>query len=99
MMALPDPLQGVPVSPAQGSTAVYFTTQDLKLFSAASHDRNPLHISETYARATPYGEPVVFGMLGAMAALGQLKERDDKVLQRISLEFRNPLSIGVPYRF
>lgn len=79
-------------------TTVCFTTQDLALFSAASHDRNPLHISEEYARATPYGEPVVFGMLGALAALGQLPARNDRVLQSVSLEFRNPLTVGVPYR-
>ena len=97
-MALPDPPQGVPSS-SQRTTTVTFTAQDLSLFSAASHDLNPLHISESYARATPYGEPVVFGMLGALAALGQLQERNNRVLQRISLEFRNPLAVGVSYRF
>ena len=79
-------------------TTVCFTTQDLALFSAASHDRNPLHISEEYARATPYGEPVVFGILGALAVLGQLPDRDDRVLKSVSLEFRNPLTVGVTYR-
>ncbi|MGZ9189991.1 MAG: SDR family NAD(P)-dependent oxidoreductase, partial [Nitrospira sp.] len=79
-------------------TTVCFTAQDLALFSAASHDRNPLHISEEYARATPYGEPVVFGMLGGLAALGQLPVCGDRVVQRVALEFRNPLTIGVPYR-
>lgn len=97
-MALPDLPQGVPSS-SQRTTTVTFTAQDLSLFSAASHDLNPLHISESYARATPYGEPVVFGMLGALAALGQLQERNNRVLQRISLEFRNPLAVGVSYRF
>ena len=82
----------------QHITTVCFTAQDLALFSAASHDRNPLHLSEEYARATPYGEPVVFGILGALAALGQLAERKEKVLQRVELEFRNPLTVGVPYR-
>ncbi|MEO8340732.1 MAG: MaoC/PaaZ C-terminal domain-containing protein, partial [Nitrospirota bacterium] len=79
-------------------TTVCFTTQDLALFSAASHDRNPLHMSEEYARATPYGEPVVFGILGALAALGQLQDRDDRILKSVSLEFRNPLNVGVTYR-
>jgi NAD(P)-dependent dehydrogenase (short-subunit alcohol dehydrogenase family) len=97
-MALPDPAKDVLFSSPQDTTLVCFTAEDVKLFSAASHDRNPLHISETYARATPYGEPVVFGMLGAMAALGQLQDRDDRILQRISIEFRNPLAMGVPYR-
>lgn len=96
-MELPEPPVGVPSS-LERTTTVCFTTQDLALFSAASHDRNPLHISEQYARATPYGEPVVFGMLGALAALGHLPECDDRVLQGVSLEFRNPLTVGVHYR-
>jgi hypothetical protein len=77
---------------------VRFTTQDLELFSAASHDRNPLHISEEYARTTPYGEPVVFGILGALAALGHLPDRHGMVLADVSLEFRNPMNVGVNYR-
>ena len=70
-------------------TTVCFTTQDLAQFSAASGDRNPLHLSEEYARATPYGEPVVFG---------HLADRQDRLLQRLSVEFRNPLVVGMPYR-
>ena len=77
---------------------VCFTREDLKLFSAASHDRNPLHISEEYAHTTPYGEPVVFGVLGALAALGQLPDRQRMVLASVSLEFRNPMTLGVNYR-
>ncbi|MGC3974615.1 MAG: MaoC/PaaZ C-terminal domain-containing protein [Nitrospira sp.] len=46
-------------------TTVRFTKQDLARFSGASRDRNPLHISEDYARTTPYAEPVVFGVLGS----------------------------------
>ena len=64
---------------------VCFTKQDLELFSAASHDRNPLHISEEYARTTPYGEPVVFGILGALAALSHLPDRQGMVLGGVSL--------------
>ena len=85
-----------PASPLH-ITTVSFTAQDLALFSAASHDRNPLHISEEYARATPYGEPVVFGIVGALAALGQLPQQEERVLQRVELEFRNPLTVGMPY--
>ena len=48
-------------------TTVCFTTQDLDLFNAASHDRNPLHLSDEHARAMPYVELVVFGILGALS--------------------------------
>ncbi|MCW5797578.1 MAG: SDR family NAD(P)-dependent oxidoreductase [Nitrospira sp.] len=80
-------------------TTVRFTKQDLARFSAASRDRNPLHISEDYARTTPYAEPVVFGLLGLLAGLGQLSKRNDRHLRHISVEFRNPLCLDVPYRF
>ena len=79
------------------STNICFTTEDMALFSTASHDRNPLHVSHVYARATPYGEPVVFGILGALAALSHLPDRSDMVLREVSLEFRNPMTVGVDY--
>ena len=79
-------------------TTVSFTTQDLAGFSEASRDRNPLHLSDEYARTTPYAEPVVFGILGTLAALGQLPGCKDRLLQNISVEFRNPLAVGIPYR-
>lgn len=81
-----------------GATTVCFTREDLARFSAASHDPNPLHISEEYARATPYGEPVVFGMLSVLACLGHLPDRPHDRLQSLSVEFRNPLEVGVSYR-
>ena len=77
---------------------VRFTKQDLARFSAASRDRNPLHISEDYARTTPYAEPVVFGVLSLLAGLGHLSTRHGRQLQHLSVEFRNPLSLDVPYR-
>ena len=94
-MAPAEAPSGARPSPPHVST-VCFTTQDLARFSAASRDRNPLHLSEEYARSTPYGEPVVFGMLGVLVALGHLADRQDRLLQRLSVEFRNPLSVGIP---
>ncbi|MBX3237771.1 MAG: SDR family NAD(P)-dependent oxidoreductase [Nitrospiraceae bacterium] len=79
-------------------TSIRFLQQDLILFSAASHDRNPLHLSEGYARSTPYAEPVVFGVLGFLAALGQLPDQDSHRLHALSVEFRNPLVMGAEYR-
>ncbi len=75
-----------------------FDRSDLDLFSAASHDRNPLHLSETYARRTPYGEPVVYGVLGGLAALAHTAERSLLAVSGISMTFRHPLFTGVDYR-
>ena len=77
---------------------IRFAPEDLQLFRGASHDANPLHVSAEYARATAYGEPVVFGILGAMAAAGCLQEHPERVLREAELEFCNPLYTGVDYR-
>lgn len=84
-----------------GSSSTHFVTltpDDLLLFSEASHDRNPLHLSAAYSRQTAYGRNVAFGILGALAALGQLEHRPQKTLKKIVLEFPNPMFPGISYR-
>ncbi len=77
---------------------VRFDDAALRLFAAASHDVNPLHRSESYARRTAFGECVVFGMLGALAALGRLSPRPGRSLTRLSVEFAGPMFVGVDYQ-
>ena len=66
---------------------IRFERADLDLFSAASHDRNPLHLCDQYARRTAYGEPVVFGIFGALAALGCLGNRWGQPLRSAGARF------------
>jgi NAD(P)-dependent dehydrogenase (short-subunit alcohol dehydrogenase family)/acyl dehydratase len=77
---------------------ISFTEQDVALFSQASGDRNPLHLSAEYARRTPYGQPVVFGCLGAMACLGHIRLPVGWSATSLEAEFRRPMFIGVDYR-
>jgi NAD(P)-dependent dehydrogenase (short-subunit alcohol dehydrogenase family) len=88
---------GAGITDAQGSRKLSFSPDDLELFSSASHDRNPLHTSADYARKTPYGERVVFGVLGGLACLGRLKDRPDFHLSSITLDFINPMFMGIDY--
>jgi NAD(P)-dependent dehydrogenase (short-subunit alcohol dehydrogenase family)/acyl dehydratase len=85
------------VTPASESELLRISAEEMRLFSAASHDLNPLHVSPEFARRTPFGEPVVFGVLGALAALGHLHERPRAEPASLSLEFRSPLLVGVSY--
>jgi NAD(P)-dependent dehydrogenase (short-subunit alcohol dehydrogenase family)/acyl dehydratase len=82
---------------SQSDTPIRFTTSELELFSAASRDHNPLHMSAVYARSTPYGQPVVFGVLGLVKCLGRLRERPDHVLAGVRAEFSQPAFVGVDY--
>jgi NAD(P)-dependent dehydrogenase (short-subunit alcohol dehydrogenase family)/acyl dehydratase len=77
---------------------VRFSPADVDAFAAASHDVNPLHVSEAYARSTPFGRRVVHGMLAALACLGRLPDRPGERLERLAVEFKSPLFAGVPYR-
>jgi NAD(P)-dependent dehydrogenase (short-subunit alcohol dehydrogenase family) len=76
---------------------IRFMAEDLDLFSAASNDKNPLHLSEEYARLTPYGNRVVFGVLNALTALAAVPDRPGRVLSSIELEFFDIALLGVNY--
>lgn len=76
-----------------------FTTEDLELFRSASHDNNPLHTSDDYARRTAYGSRVVYGVLNAIVAMGKggVRDRPGWVLSTIECDFFDVASIGVQY--
>lgn len=77
---------------------VSFAKDDVALFSDASGDRNPLHLSPDYARGTPYGQPVVFGCLGAIACLGHIHLPAGFSPTFLEAEFARPMFVGVSYR-
>jgi NAD(P)-dependent dehydrogenase (short-subunit alcohol dehydrogenase family) len=68
------------------------------LFSEASRDFSPFHFSEDYARSTPYGERVVYGVLGILACLRELTVPEGHTISAIHVEYRSPLLLGVAYQ-
>jgi NAD(P)-dependent dehydrogenase (short-subunit alcohol dehydrogenase family)/acyl dehydratase len=80
-----------------GQPSISFTQHDVTVFSDASGDRNPLHLSQDYARRTPYGQPVVFGCLGAMACLDHLRLPPGWSATSLEAEFSGPIFLGVKY--
>jgi hypothetical protein len=76
---------------------IRFREEQLQLFAAASLDVNPLHFSRKYARATAFGERVVYGMLGFAACLGQLTPPSGKNISNVSVELELPLFLDVDY--
>jgi NAD(P)-dependent dehydrogenase (short-subunit alcohol dehydrogenase family)/acyl dehydratase len=80
------------------SSELSFTAADLAAFAQASRDTNPLHVDAAYARATAFGEPVVYGALSALRALGHLPVRTGQTVATLSAEFRSPLYVGVSYQ-
>jgi hypothetical protein len=78
--------------------SIRFEQDDLELFRHASHDVNPLHTSAIYARRTAFGQPVVFGILGCLAAIGTSRNRPGEVLTEASAIFHGPIFLGIEYR-
>lgn len=78
-------------------THIRFTPENLELFSTASHDRNPLHLSDEYARRTPYGGRVVFGVLDGLTAMRTIPERPGQVLSTVEFEFFDTALLGIDY--
>jgi NAD(P)-dependent dehydrogenase (short-subunit alcohol dehydrogenase family) len=76
---------------------VRFSEEDTRLFSEASGDRNPLHVSMEYASRTAYGERVVFGVLGAIACLSYWQPPIGERVSGITLDFLRPMFLDVNY--
>lgn len=84
-----------PVAPESRSLTI--RAEEMALFASATGDVNPLHLSDDHARRSAYGQRVVYGVLGALAALG----RSGVVPGRLSsahLEFRQAMFLDVEYR-
>jgi NAD(P)-dependent dehydrogenase (short-subunit alcohol dehydrogenase family) len=76
---------------------IRFREEHLHKFRDASWDVNPLHLSEAYAWKTPFGERVVYGVLGLTACLGQIKPPAGRVPSAVRIDFKAALALNVDY--
>lgn len=67
------------------------------VFRSASDDSNPLHCDPEYARRTPFGRCIVFGMAACLKSLGFWASGRSFSLRKIRGEFIRPLLLGVEY--
>jgi NAD(P)-dependent dehydrogenase (short-subunit alcohol dehydrogenase family) len=79
------------------SGSIRHTSEELRQFARVSGDFNPLHTSAAYARRTPWGEPVVFGVLGALRCLALGRPRPQQQLASLSVEFPGAMFAEVSY--
>jgi NAD(P)-dependent dehydrogenase (short-subunit alcohol dehydrogenase family) len=76
---------------------VRFTDDDLRLFSRASSDRNPLHLDSDYSRTTQFGQRVVFGVLGGLCCAGAFDGSSDRGVVGLNFDFVGPVFCGIDY--
>lgn len=72
---------------------------DIEAFAEVSHDTNPVHLDEAYAKTTTFGGRIAHGMLGAAyisAVLGTKLPGPGAIYLSQQLRFRRPVKIGDP---
>jgi acyl dehydratase len=77
-----------------------FSQEQVKAFAEITGDTNPLHLDENYAAATPFGKPIIHGMLAGSVfskILGTLFPGEGTVYVQQTLEFRRPMFVEVEY--
>ncbi len=70
---------------------------DIEAFAAVSGDRNPVHLDEAYASATPFKGRIAHGMLGAAyisAVLGMELPGPGAIYLSQNLAFKRPVRVG-----
>ncbi len=73
------------------------TDTDMRNFSGVSGDTNPMHLNEEYAKSTPFGETIVFGMLTASlisAVIGTKLPGPGCIYMSQTLKFLAPVHVG-----
>lgn len=68
-----------------------FTSSDLQQFRDASGDRNPLHLDSEYAKRTPYGRVVVYGVAVVLRAISEWSRGRAVNLASVRARFHRPI--------
>jgi len=76
------------------------TAADVAAYAEASGDRNPLHLDDSFARSVGFDGVIAHGMftMGHMATAVMAWAGPDAVVERISAQFRAPVSMGEEIR-
>ncbi len=73
------------------------TREHLARFADASGDRNPLHVDDDFARATPYGRCIAQGALVTTAALGVADAETLERVRSLQIQFKQPVFPDAEY--
>ena len=76
------------------------TAADVAAYAEAGGDRNPLHLDDAFARSVGFDGVIAHGMftMGHMATAVMAWAGADAVVERISAQFRAPVSMGEEIR-
>jgi FkbH-like protein len=70
---------------------------DIEKFALFSHDQNPLHTDDTFARKTFFGQRIAHGALAVLKILVNQFEDISQEIQALDVEFRRPVFPDIEY--
>jgi 3-hydroxybutyryl-CoA dehydratase len=73
------------------------TADDVRAFAAVTGDHNPVHLDEAYAATTPFGRPVMHGVMAAgffSALFASRLPGPGAIYLSQNLQFRRPVYVG-----
>ena len=82
---------------ATASRTKTFTDADVRGFAEVSGDHNPIHLDETYAAGTRFGQRIVHGMLTASlisATIANDLPGEGTIYMSQTLQFKAPVYLG-----
>lgn len=82
---------------AQADNLIRFSQKDMALFRKASGDCNSMHTSDVYAHKTAFGQPVIYGVLAAIAAVSRIPQQPDHRPTKVTIDFPGALFTEVNY--
>ena len=76
------------------------TEKDLLLFAYVTGDTNPLHLNESYAKTTQFGQRIVHGMFSASlvaSAIGTQLPGPGTIFRGQEMKFQQPVFVVIEF--
>ncbi|WP_093803006.1 MaoC/PaaZ C-terminal domain-containing protein [Streptomyces sp. Wb2n-11] len=85
------------MDPKSATGSLHVTHDEVLSFAEATGDASPLHVDASYARCTPFGEPVAHGLLCLLKVLAEAPPLTGRTLAALRARFVGPVLPGQSY--
>ncbi|MET9974377.1 SDR family NAD(P)-dependent oxidoreductase [Streptomyces microflavus] len=85
------------MDPKSATGSLHVTHDEVLTFAKATGDASPLHVDVSYARCTPFGEPVAHGLLCLLKVLAEAPPLTGRTLAALQARFVGPVLPGQSY--
>ncbi|GGZ21330.1 SDR family NAD(P)-dependent oxidoreductase [Streptomyces poonensis] len=85
------------MDPKSATGSLHVTPDEVLTFARVTGDASPLHVDASYARRTPFGEPVAHGLLCLLKVIAGVPPLAGRKLAALRSRFSGPVLLGQDY--